>query len=108
METEKDKVIPFLDVLIANRNNNLNTTTYHKLTYYDLLLVFNSFPSRFYKISLIKCLIDCAYKIYNTRSIVYNDAAKIKETLKRNCFLLFLIEKITKLCMDYVSVYFRI
>ena len=40
METEVNKVIPFLDVLIDNRNNILNTTTYHKLTYsvYYLIL----------------------------------------------------------------------
>ena len=62
METEVNKVIPFLDVLIDNRNNILNITTYHKSTYSGLLLNFDSFTSRFYKISLIKCLIDRAYK----------------------------------------------
>ena len=53
METEVNKVIPFLNVLIDNRNNILNTTTYHKSTYPGLLLNFDSFTSRFYKISLI-------------------------------------------------------
>ena len=32
METEVNKVISFLDVLIENHNNIFNTTTYHKLT----------------------------------------------------------------------------
>ena len=59
IETEVNKVIPFLDVLFDNRNNILNTTTY-KSTYSGLLLNFDNFTSRFYKISLIKCLIDCA------------------------------------------------
>ena len=69
METEINKVIPFLDALIYNNkyiqkgNNILNTSTYDKLTYSGLLLSFDSFPSCFYKISLIKCLIDRAYKI---------------------------------------------
>ena len=63
MKAEVNKVIPFLDVLIDNRSNILNTTTYYKLTYSGLLLNFDSFTSRFYKTSLIKCLIDCAYKI---------------------------------------------
>ena len=49
METEVNKVIPFLDVLIDNRNNILNTTTYHKSAYSGLLLNFNSFASRFTK-----------------------------------------------------------
>ena len=42
------------DILIKNRNNILNTPTYHKSTYSGLLLNFNSFTSRFYKISFIK------------------------------------------------------
>ena len=32
METEVNKIISFLDVLIVNPNNIFNTTTYHKLT----------------------------------------------------------------------------
>ena len=89
-------VIPFLDVLIDNCSNILNTTTYHKSTYSGLLLNFDSFTSRFYKISLIKCLIDRAYKINNTWASFHNDVTKIKETLKRNSFPPFLIDKIAK------------
>ena len=96
METEVNKVIPFLDVLIDNRSNILNTTTYHKLTYSGLLLNFDSFTSRFYKMSLTKCLIDCAYKINNAWASFHNDVTKIKETLKCNSFPPFLIDKITK------------
>ena len=47
METEVNKVIPFLDVLIDNHNNFLNTTAYHKSTYSGLLLNFNSFTAHF-------------------------------------------------------------
>ena len=85
-----------MDVLIDNRNNILNTTTYHKLTYSGLLLNFDSFTSRFYKISPIKCLIDLAYKINNAWASFHNDVTKIKETLKRNSFPPFLIYKIKK------------
>ena len=60
------KLFPFLNFLIDNRNNILNTTTYHKSTYSDLLLNSDSFTSRFYKISLIKCLIDRVDKTNNT------------------------------------------
>ena len=45
-------------VFIDNRNNILDTTAFHKSTCSALLLFFNSYPSRFYKISLIKYLID--------------------------------------------------
>ena len=79
METETNKVIPFLDVVIDNRNNILNTSTYHKSTYSGLLMKFDNFTCRFYKISLIKCLIDCA------------------------SFLPFLIDNITKLYLEKVN-----
>ena len=82
--------------------NILNTTTYHKSTYSGLLLNFDSFTSRFYKISLIKCLIDRAYKINNTWASFHNDVTKIKETLKRNSFPPFLIDKITKSYLNKV------
>ena len=48
METEVKKFIPLLDILIDNRNNILNTASYHKFTYSGLLLDFDSFTSRFY------------------------------------------------------------
>ena len=98
MEIGVNKVILFLDVLIDNRNNILNTTTYHKSTYSGLLLNFHSFTSRFHKISLIKCLIDRAYRINNT----CNDITKIKETLKRDSFSPFLIYKTTKSYLNKV------
>ena len=105
METEVNQVIPFLDVLIDNRSNILNTTTYQKSTYSGLLLNFDSFTSRFYKISLIKCLIDCAYKTNNTWASFHNDVTKIKETLKRKSFPPFLIDKITKSYLNKVHSY---
>ena len=76
METKVNKVVPSLDVLIDNCNNILNTTTYHESTYSGFLLNFNSFTSRFYKISIIKCLTDYAYKINNTLASIYNDITK--------------------------------
>ena len=73
METEVNKVIPFLDVLLDNCNNILSTITYHKSTYSCLLLNFNS---------LIKCLIDRAYKINNTLTSFHNDVTKIKKKIR--------------------------
>ena len=82
METEVNKVFTFLDVLIDNRNNILKANTYHKSTNSGLLLNFDSFTSRFYKISLMKCLIDRANKINNSWASFDNDVTKIKETWK--------------------------
>ena len=49
METEVNKIIPFLDVLINNSQNILKTSTYHKSTYSGLLLNYTSSTSRFNK-----------------------------------------------------------
>ena len=73
METEVNKVIPFLDLLIDNHSNILYTTTYHKLTYSSFLFNINSFTSQFYKISHVKCFVDCAYEINNTWAIFQNN-----------------------------------
>ena len=54
METEVNKIIPFLDVFIDNSQNILKTSTYYKSTYSGLLLNYTSFTFRFYKIGLIK------------------------------------------------------
>ena len=48
---------------IENGQLNLKTSTYRKSTYSGLVLNYTSFTSRFYKISLIKLVIDRAYKI---------------------------------------------
>ena len=47
METEIDKIIPFLDFLIDNSQNIFKTSTYHKSAYSGLLLNYTSFTSRF-------------------------------------------------------------
>ena len=53
-------------------------------------------------VSLIKCLIDRAYKTNNTWASFHNDVTKIKETLKCNSFPPFLIDKITKSYLNKV------
>ena len=95
METEVNKIIPFLDVLIDNSQNIFKTLTY-KSTYSGLPLNYTSFTSRFYKIGLIKCLIDRTYKINNSWPGFHDDVSKIKDVLKRNSYPPFILDKIIK------------
>ena len=68
IEKQISHSIAFLDVFISGINNqNLTLQTYHKSTYTGLLLNFKSFTSFSYKISLITCLIDRPFKIYNNQ-----------------------------------------
>ena len=102
MEAEVNKIILFLDVVIDNSQNILKTSTYQS-TYSGLLLNYTSFTSRFYKIGLIKCLIDRAYKINNTWPGFHDDdVSKIKDVLKRNSYLPFILDKIIKAYIDKI------
>ena len=97
IEKQVNNSIPFLDVLISDINNKtLKLSTYHKPTYTGLLLNFNSFTSRSYKISLIKCLIDRAFKISNNWTSFHNDLSTIKNNLIKNSYPSHLIDKIIK------------
>ena len=96
METEVNKIIPFLDVLIDNSQNILKTSTYHKSTYSGLLLNYTTFTFHIYKIGLIKCLTDRTYKIDNTWPGFHDDVSKIKDVLKRNSYPPFILDKIIK------------
>ena len=54
---------------------------YLKSTYSDILVNFNSFTFLLYKISLIKCLVDHAYKKHNAWASFHVNIAKIKKNV---------------------------
>ena len=64
-ELNVDGKLPFLDVLVENKNT-FTTSVYHKPTFTGLLTNFRSFIPLGYKIRLIKTLLDRIYKINNT------------------------------------------
>ena len=100
------KIIPssFLDVFTSDINNqNLTLQTYHKSIYTELFLNFKSFTSFPYKISLIKCLIDRSFKIFNNWNSFHNDIENIKSNLIKNAYPPFLINKVIKNYLDYKS-----
>ena len=87
----------FLNVLISGINNqNLTLQIYHKSTYTALLLIFKSFTSFSYKISLIKCFMGRSFKILNNCNSFHNDAENIKSNLNKNAYPPFLIDKVIK------------
>ena len=100
METEVNKIIPFLNVLIDNSQNILKTSTYHESTYSSLFLNYIRFTSHLYKMGLIKCLNDRTYRINNTWPGFHDKVSKIKDVLKRNFYPPFILDKIIK---DYIN-----
>ena len=102
MEKQNNHSIAFLDVFISGIDNqNLTLQTHYKLAYIGLLLNFKSFTSFSYKNSLIKCLIDRLFKIFNNWNSFRNDIEDIKSNLIKNAYPPFLIDKVIKKYLDY-------
>ena len=78
-----------------------NKTKTKKTSLTCLLLNFKSFTSFWYKISLIKCLIDRSFKICNNWDSFHDDIESIKSNLIKNALLAFLIDKVFKKYLNY-------
>ena len=95
MEKQVNHKLPFSDVLMDNNDPNSSlTSVYRKKTFTGLLTNNFSFTSYFYKVGLIKTLVDRAYKINNTWLGFHEDINKLTDILKKNLFPAHLIEKI--------------
>ena len=91
----------FLDVCISGiKNQNLTLQTYHKSTYTELPLNFESFTSFWYKISLLKCLKDWSF-LFDDLNFFHNDIENIKSNLIKNAYLPFFINKVIKKYLNY-------
>ena len=102
VEEKINHSIAFIDIFISAINNqNLTLQTYQESTYTGLILNVKSFTSFSYTISLIKCLRDRSFKIYNNWNSFHNDIENIKSNLIKNAYLPFLIDKVIKKYLDY-------
>jgi hypothetical protein len=100
MEKEILSSIPFLDVLITRDDNRLLTNVYRKKSYTGLLTNFFSFTAQSYKVGLIRCLIDRAFKICSTWNDFKHQISEISVILQKNQFPCTLVEKFVS---DYLS-----
>ena len=98
-EFNVDGKLPFLDVLVENKNT-LRTSVYHKPTFTGLLTNFRSFVPLSYKIRLIKTLIDRIYKINNTWKGFHENVEQCAEYLSRNLFPRNVIDRNIKEYLD--------
>ena len=84
IEHEKDKKLPFLDILITSKNGSFQTSVFRKETFTGLFMNFRSFLPQTYKLGLITTLIDRVYKISYNRTIFNFEMKKVKEYLGKN------------------------
>jgi len=100
IEKETNKVLASLDVCINNNDPFcLKTSTYRKKTFTGMLTNFFSFTS-FYKVGLIRALVDRAYTINNSLLSFNNDVKKLTYIFKRNQFPEYLINRVFKMYLD--------
>jgi hypothetical protein len=84
-EIEKDFILPFLDVKILRRENvGFIISVYRKKTFTGVYLNWNSLTSRRYKIGLIKCLLNRAWRICSDLKLFHLEVLKVKIILRKN------------------------
>ena len=65
-ETENEGKLPFLDVILIRKGNDITTTVYRKATNNDVYLDWNAFAPNTWKRGTLKTLIERAYLICST------------------------------------------
>ena len=92
-EYEIENQLPFLDVLVEKgTNNNLQLSVYRKPTHTGLYINWLSFVPYRYKLNLIKCLLDKAFKICSNRPLMKKEFDFISTLLGKNGYPKRLIE----------------
>ena len=87
MEKKSNQVLPFLDVLLNIKSLQFPVTTvYRKKTFTGLLTNFLSFTPLWYKMGLVKTLIDRTFKINNTWLGFHNDIQNLFTILRKNLY----------------------
>lgn len=84
VEFEKNRSIPFLDVLITHEEDKIITSMYRKPTHTGLYLLWDSNQSRRYKLGLIKTLVMRIYRICSTKEIINIELDLLRKTLANN------------------------
>lgn len=91
-EEEKDQCLPFLDVNIT-KGDCLSTSLYRKPTFTGLYTAFSSFLPFAYKVGLVKCLFNRAYRICSNYVSMHAEFQRISRFLLDNGYPKTLIEK---------------
>ena len=100
-EKEIDGKLCFLDVLIKNVNaQKFETSVFRKSTFTGLLTNFLSFSPMFYKVALIKTLINRVYHICSTWQMFHENLKEVKLILGKNMFPVKMVNETIKTYLD--------
>ncbi|XP_078379906.1 uncharacterized protein LOC144662828 [Oculina patagonica] len=83
METEKDRVLPFLGMQLLNRAPNIKTKVHIKPTNTGLLLHYQSHVDIRYKRGLLKTMLDRAYRLSSCWTYFSEECDRLKALFSR-------------------------
>ena len=72
-EAETNSMLPFLDVMVIRKNNNIETTVYRKPSSNDIYLNWNSFSAKSWKPGTLRTVIKRAYVICSTTDLLQKE-----------------------------------
>ncbi|CAF5211010.1 unnamed protein product, partial [Rotaria magnacalcarata] len=93
LKLESDNSIAFLDVLVTQEQDKLNTSLYRKPTHTGLYMLWDSTQNRRYKLGLIKTLVIRIYRICSSKEIVTQELHLLRTTLTNNGYLPHIIKR---------------
>ena len=85
-----------IDILINNNESDLETSVFQKNTFTGLLLNYFTFVPNFYKLGLIKSLMDGMYRINNSCIGFDKDPKDLKNVFQKNQHPLKMIDHVVK------------
>ena len=65
-EEENDETIPFLDIVISSKRDNITIAVYRKSTYNDICLNWNAFAPATHERGILKTLMEKVFVVCST------------------------------------------
>ena len=96
MELEKERKLPFLDLLVERENDKLLSSVYRKPTFSGLGISFFSYCSHKFKINAIRTLLYRAYHLSSTYDYFHREIDFLQNFFKTNGFSNNLFHKYVK------------
>ena len=82
-ETESNNMLPFLDVLVIRKNNDIETTVYRKPNSNNVYLNWNSFSPKSWKRRTLRTVIKRAYVICLTTGLLQKELDHISFVFRK-------------------------
>ena len=95
IDIERDRKLPFLDVLV-NKEDGIKFTVFRKKTFTGLSINFFSFCPLLFKINAFKTLLHRSYNICSDFHLIHNEIDFLQKLFVNNSFPLKLLQSITR------------